>query len=267
MRRRDFIVGLGGAAAVAALLLLATRAQHNRVRALQLQILRLQAVSAAYQISTFIREIENQLGLIAQLPWPAGIVDQRTCVSLRQMPAIRRLSVLDSTGKLHARCEEWGVMPPFPDEIGTDYSQDPKFMVAVAKKVYYGQVYFRGETEPYMTLAVAGTRRDPLVSIAEVSLKSIWDVMSKIKVGERGQAYVVDANGRLIAHPDISLILRNTDVTRFAQVQAARSAGSYPGVEPLRETQDISGRSVLAAYAPVTPLGWLVLAELPVEEA
>ena len=156
---------------------------------------------------------------------------------------------------------------PIPDEIGTDYSQDPAFKVAVTKKVYYGQVYFRDETEPYMTLAVAGTRRDPFMSIAQVSLKSIWDVVSRIKVGERGQAYVVDANGRLIAHPDISLVLRNTDMTRFAQVQAARSAGRYPGVEPLQETQDISGRNVLAAYAPVTPLGWLVFAELPVEEA
>jgi Cache domain len=237
------------------------------VRALQLQILHLQAVGAAYAISTFIREIESQLGLIAQLPWPAGIIDQRTFVSLRLMPAIRRLSLLDSAGKLHARSVEGGVMPPFPDDIGTDYSQDPKFMVAVAKKVYYGPVYFRGETEPYMTPAVAGTRRDPLVGIAEISLKSIWDVMSRIKVGERGQVYVVDANGRLIAHPDISLVMRMTDMTRLAQVQAARSGGSYPGVEPLQETQDISGRSVLAAYAPVTPLGWLVFAELPVEEA
>jgi hypothetical protein len=165
------------------------------------------------------------------------------------------------------RSEDLRVMPPFPDDIGTDSSQDPKFMVAVAKKVYYGPVYFRGETEPYMTLAVAGTRRDPLVSVAEVSLKSIWDVVSRIKVEERGQAYVVDANNRLIAHPDISLVMRMTDMTRLAQVQTARSGGSHPGVEPLQETQDIGGRSVLAAYAPVTPLGWLVFAELPLEEA
>jgi hypothetical protein len=196
------------------------------------------------------------------------------------MPAIRRLGLLDSAGKLHAMNEEVRIIPPvlrfrrpgaptdaFPDKIGTDYSQDPKFTVAVAKKVYYGPVYFRGETEPYMTLAVASTRRAPLVSIAEVSLKSIWDVVSRIKVGERGQAYVVDTNGRLIAHPDIPLVLRITDMTRLAQVQAARSTGSSPSVEPLQETQDISGRRVLAAYAPITPLGWLVFVELPVEEA
>jgi hypothetical protein len=29
----------------------------------------------------------------------------------------------------------------------------------VAKKVYYGPVYFRRESEPYMTLALAGARR------------------------------------------------------------------------------------------------------------
>src|SRR5580704_655294 len=73
--------------------------------------------------------------------------------------------------------------------------------------------------------ALAGTRRDAGVSVAEVNLKLIWDVVSQIKVGERDQAYVVDAQGRLIAHPDISLVLRNTDMTRLAQVAAARAAG------------------------------------------
>src|SRR5476649_2563331 len=103
-------------------------------------------------------------------------------------------------------------------------SKDPKFTEAVAHKVYYGPVYFRRESEPYMTIALAGTRKDAGVSIAEVNLKLIWDVVSQIKVGERGRAYVVGAEGRLIAHPDISLVLRNTDMSRLAQVQAALAA-------------------------------------------
>jgi hypothetical protein len=53
-----------------------------------------------------------------------------------------------------------------------DYSHDPKFTEAVAKKVYYGPVYFRRESEPpNMTLSVAGTRLDAGVSVAEISLK------------------------------------------------------------------------------------------------
>src|SRR5262245_47397480 len=154
------------------------------------------------------------------------------------------------------------------DVVGsqTDYSKDPKFVDALARKVYYGPVYFRRESEPYMTVALAGTRRDAGVSVAEVNLKLIWDVVSRIKVGQHGQAYVVDAQGRLIAHPDISLVLRNTDLSRLAQVQAARTAGG-PAAEQVQEAQDLQGRRVLTAHAPVEPLGWRVFVELPADEA
>ena len=86
-------------------------------------------------------------------------------------------------------------------DSGLDLSKDPKFTEAVANKVYYGPVYFRRESEPYMTLSLAGTRKDAGVSIAEVNLKLIWDVVSQIKVGERGHAYVVGSQGRSIAIP------------------------------------------------------------------
>jgi len=44
-------------------------------------------------------------------------------------------------------------------------------------------------------LSLAGTRKDAGVSIAEVNLKLIWDVVSQIKVGEKGHAYVVGSQG------------------------------------------------------------------------
>src|SRR5206468_2296055 len=76
-----------------------------------------------------------------------------------------------------------------------------------------------------------------------------------------------DGQGRLIAHPDISLVLRNTDMTRLPQVQAARAATSSRGAEQVQTAQDVRGREVLTAYAPVTPLGWQVFVELPTDEA
>src|SRR5262249_25603690 len=130
----------------------------------------------------------------------------------------------------------------------------------------YGSVYFRRESEPYMTLSLAGTRRDAGVSIAEVNLKFIWDVVSQIKVGERGRAYVVDAQGRLIAHPDISLVLRNSDLSRLAQVKTARAAAAgtrASSAEQVTEASDFQGRQVLTAYAPIAPLGWLIFVDLP----
>jgi len=225
-----------------------------------------QAEAAAAKIGQFVKEIESQLGWTTQLPWSAGSIEQRRFDALRllrQVPGITELAQVDSTGKERLRVSRLAMDAI---ESGIDLSSDPKFTEAVAHKVYYGPVYFRRESEPYMTLALAGARKDAGVSIAEVNLKLIWDVVSQIKVGEHGHAYVVGPEGRLIAHPDISLVLRNTDMSGLAQVRAAQAAG---GTMPdaLEEARNIQGQKVLTASAPIAPLHWTVFVELPVEEA
>ena len=239
---------------------------YQEHKASLIRIQREQAEAAAAKIGQFSKEIESQLGWTTQLPWSAGSIEQRRFDALRllrQVPAITELAQIDASGKERLRVSRLAM-----DVVasGTDFSNDPKFTEAVARKVYYGPVYFRRESEPYMTLAIAGTRRDAGVSVAEVNLKLIWDVVSQIKVGERGHAYVVDAQGRLIAHPDISLVLRNTDMSRLAQVRAARGESDSPS-ETVQEAENIEGRKVLTASAPVAPLGWRVFVELPAGEA
>src|ERR1700751_2373707 len=232
---------------------------YQEHKASLIRIQREQAEAAAAKIGQFIKEIESHLGWAQQLPWWAGSIEERRfdpLRRLRQVPAIPELAQLDATGKERLRVSRLAM-----DVVasGSDLSSDPKFAEAVARKVYYSPVYFRRESEPYMTLAIAGTGRDAGVSVAEVNLKLIWDVVSQIKVGERGQAYVIDADGRLIAHPDISLVLRNTDMSKLAQVRAARAAtsgtagtGDSP-TETVQEAENIDGRKVLTAYAPVAP--------------
>jgi hypothetical protein len=234
-----------------------------------IRIQREQAKGAAEKIGHFITEIENQMGWTTQLTWSASTITQRrfdVLRLLRQMPAITNLVQLDASGMeqplIGGVCPFTGPCPP----PNNDYSHDPVFTEAVAKKVYYGPVYFKRESEPYMTLSVAGTRRDAGVSVAEVNLKLIWDVVSQIKVGEHGLAYVIDGDGRLIAHPDISLVLRNTNILKLAQARGARPSTTpwwCAGCRP----EPIHGDSVLSASAPIAPLGWHAFVELPAEEA
>src|ERR1700761_4860530 len=162
---------------------------YREHKAALIRIQQEQAEAAAAKISQFIKEIESQVGWTTQLPWSVGGTDEerRRAVEqrrfdalrlLRQVPAITELAQVDSTGHERLRVSRLAM-----DQIdsGADLSQDPKFTEAVAHKVYYGPVYFRRESEPYMTLALAGTRKDAGVSIAEVNLKLIWDVVSQIK--------------------------------------------------------------------------------------
>ena len=114
-----------------------------------------------------------------------------------------------------------------------------------------------------MTLSVAGARREAGVSVAEVSLKLVQDLVSSIKVGEHGVAYVVNAQGQIIAHPDLSLIRRN--VSTLAHVKAGQDAKpSSPSTA--QTTHDTNGREVLAVSTPIPRLDWLAVVELPVEE-
>jgi hypothetical protein len=281
LRRRDFIRLIGGAAVWP----LTARAQpaDARVRALLLRILSLEAEGGATTIGQFLKELESQIGWTTQVPWSVGTIEQRrfdALRSLRQVPAITEIDMLDATGKEQLRISRLAA-----DEVGrnTDFSQDPKFTEAVAHKIYYGPVYLRHQSEPYMTLSLAGTRPQTGVSAAEVGLKLVWDLIRHPTVSEHNIAYVLDAQDRIIGHSDmftravdaqgqvvdhVDIGLFQRDLSGLAQVQAARAAGPSATTQA-HVARDINGRDVLAVSASVAVpgLGWHVFVELPVAEA
>src|SRR6185436_180468 len=139
-----------------------------------------------------------------QLVAAAAASEQRRVDSIRllkQVLPITELSHLDAQGLERLRVSRLAM-----DVVGSriDYSKDPKFREAKAGRTYYGPVYFRKESEPYMTIAMPQSGGGG-VTVAEVNLKFIWDVVSQIKIGKAGRAFVVDGQGALSAHPDISL--------------------------------------------------------------
>src|SRR5260370_1437233 len=187
--------------------------QENQAALVALQ--REKALAAASQIEGFIKEIERQMGWVTQPQRsPAGTtLEQRRFDFFRlqrQVPAITEVSYIDAAGREQLRVSRLAM-----DAIGSqaDLSADPRFVEAKARKVYRGPVYFRKESEPYMVIAIAEGGQSGGVTAAEVNLKFIWDVVSQIKIGKAGQAFVGDGQGALIAHPGISLVLQKTGLT------------------------------------------------------
>ncbi len=243
--------------------------QENKTALVRIQ--REKAEAAASKIEQFIKEIESQIGWTTHSSFVprAAALDQRRfdyLRLLRQAPSITEVSHLDATGKEMLRVSRLAMDVA---ASGADLSAEPKFVEAKAGRTYFSPVYFRKESEPYMTIAMAGSGQDAGVTVAEVNLKFIWEVVSQIKVGRAGYSFVVDSRGTLIAHPDISLVLQKRDLSTFPQVRAARAEAPRRGDERdvAAVARDIQGRQVLTAHAAISPLGWLVFVDLPLGEA
>jgi signal transduction histidine kinase len=264
-----FLLLVGGVLLVSSALDLYFSYQETKTALIRIE--REQAVAAAGRIEQFVLDIERQVRWTTQAAFddPAAAREQREIDYLRllrNVPAIGEIRHLDAAGKEQLRVSRLAL-----DAVGSqeDHAGTREFQAARSGATYYGAVHFRNESEPYMAIAVPAGEYGVEVTVADVNLKAIWDVISRIRIGTAGYAYVVDVFGRLIAHPDISLVLQKRDLSELPQVRAARAAQSGgrgdAGVGMV--AAGLQGGQFLTAYAPIAPLGWLVFVEQPLTEA
>lgn len=125
----------------------------------------------------------------------------------------RSISLLDDMGHEQVRVSRKTVYTPadLRDLTGSDAFRIP----AKTGKVYYGAVFFEEMTgEPSMSMSIpmpefrSGNIRGVLV--ADMNLNYIWDVLADIHLGLEGTVYLLDRNGRVIAHPNPSFVLKET---------------------------------------------------------
>ena len=229
------------------------------------QLLGVQATSAAAEIHDFIHGIANQLGWLVQLSWSDEPDERRRTDALRlfrQAPAIVSLTLLDNSGLERLYVSRIGLNRI---ESRTDRSNDPALIGARSTQIWFSDVSYHRGSEPHLTVSVVGNRPSVGAVIAEVNLKLIWDVISAIKVGKTGFAFVLDRPGRLIAHPDISLVLRGAEEATSKPFRTIRDAIG-PGLG-FATSRDVHGHDVAASAAPVSGPDWTVVVEQPLAEA
>ncbi len=245
-------------------------------RAVVGQMQRREALAAADSIEQFVGGIEKQIDLVMQPVWAAGagIAEERRYAYLSLLhltPAISEISYVDSAGKERLRISRVAVDVI---ESQADRSREAWYLGTRSGNVYLGAVYFQDEYDPYLPMAIPDPGPNGGVTVAQVNLAPIGDIVSRIKVGRSGYAYIVDSAGLLIAHPDISQVLKKQNLAAFAQVRAALSTGSAraAALDPV-EGRGLDDRPVLSSFAPIEPAGagrepvWWILVEQPREEA
>ena len=226
---------------------------------------------AATKIEQFVREIERTTrGAAKSREITEKGLSPEYRFELRRLlviaPAITEAVAFDSNGISRVAVSRLASVIPRDKEID---SALPALQLAKEGKSYFGPVYFYRDSEPYMTIAVPIERyvgRAIGVLQVQVNLKYVWDLVSKLKVGTEGYAYIAVRNGDLIAHPDISLVLQRRNVAHLDQVRSALQ--SQTSAESLTWTvaTNLRGRRVFSSWSTIPILRWAVFVEQPVEE-
>jgi len=232
------------------------------------------AVVAAIKIEGFVQDMATAIRAATKsLETSQGRISPEYKFELKRLlflaPAITEAVALNLDGVKQAHVSRTSAVS-HDINIRSDFTASLGFRQTVGGKPHYGSVYFVENSEPYMTIAFpieqfAGTVIGVLQ--AEVNLKYVWDVVSSIKAGEAGYAYVVSRSGDLISHRDISLVLQRRNLGHLPQVKAAFQAFSGTPRPELTLAYSVNGEKVITASAYIPSLQWVVVIERPVHEA
>lgn len=212
------------------------------------------AQATAQRAEQILSDVERQISWATRAS--STTLEQRRsdyALLLQQVPSIDRLIYLDGSGKEQLRLTRQAVVTA----SGLDYSGDPRFRDARGKSVWWSPVYFNGRS-PFIAIIVAHSGQGAGSTVADIDLEFLGDIIDRGQINSGIHAYIVDADGRLLADSDAKDLL-GTDLTKLPQVAAFTS----PSGEPVRIGNDLDERAVLTGAATIAPRNWYVFFEQP----
>lgn len=221
---------------------------------------------SAEQIESFIQQRIGELVAAANFGrfWEERPHRQREILRqlLKLSPAVTEVAVADRHGREIFRVSRSRL---YTDADLGSLSGQEKFEAAVLGETYISDVYHPPTAEPHVTIAVPiwfTPRESGGVLVAEINLKTLWDPISHIRVGQAGSVYVMDRRRRLLAHRDYSQVLLGTVVAHQPEV-----GSGVPEATSARVVAGPDGRDLLTVSAPVAEPQWFVVVEEPLEAA
>lgn len=140
--------------------------------------------------------------------------------------------------------------------------QSQWFIKARAGETYIGNVQLSARNEPYLVMAVPSAEGG--VVAARVQMDVLWDVVRNIHFGESGQAYVITRTGQIVAHTNAEVVINNTSIQDRPEFIALMAE---PGNDWFGTFENFEGERVVGKAVPIEGTDWLIMTELPWNEA
>ena len=166
------------------------------------------ARNAARTVEGFLRQVHDYMALV-------GVLDRSYLASspnamydlLHENEALLEVVRVDAEGDVFASASQGDV--PVLGNLFT-IPQSNWFLAALEGASYTGHVEISAAEQPYLVLSAPAA--DGGVVAVRARMNVLWDVVGEIEFGETGRAYVVDAQGDVIAHPDSNVVLAGTSI-------------------------------------------------------
>ena len=215
------------------------------------------AQNAAQTVGNFIRRAEDTLALVGLVD--RSYLEQKTRAMqewLQENPALLEVVRLDASGRVLASS--------FRDRsvLASMFTlpQSEWFLQAKAGQHYFSTVQLSSGNEPYIIMAVPAPDGGSVAT--RLRMDVLWSVVSDIRFGVSGRAYLVNREGQIIAHTNRSRV--DTSVQGIPEIMAALHT---PTQEWYGEYVSLDRGQVVGATAAVPGTDWIVVTELAQEEA
>ena len=187
--------------------------QEQEAVALQREV----AKHLSSRMLAFVKELESTLRLVLELQnfQTLDRQEQKQILSiiLARKAAFDELILLDAAGRETVYLSR---LKFYHESTPGQKMDSDAFRVPMSESVtYHGPVRFEETTgEPLMIMAVPAynlrTGSTEGVLVADIRIKEIWNLVARLRPGPRGDSYIVDAQNRVVAHRNPSVVLRGT---------------------------------------------------------
>jgi signal transduction histidine kinase/CheY-like chemotaxis protein len=239
---------------------------QDRQRAHEIQTANARAASAS--INSYLRSIESVLHSLAMRSREGTAASRGAQASdfrdaLKFLPAILNVRALNDQFQetnFVSRLDADRIESMLPQMLTREIAR------SCSAAFCYGDAFIRDQTEPHISV-IATAERGQEILAADITVRFIDDLLSKMSIGKAGRAYVVDYNGRLLAHPDLRTLLLRSDASQLPQVRQVLKAISQEELElPSVWGESPSGGTVFSSATLIAGTRWLLFVEQPAEE-
>ena len=252
---------------VAILSMAAVQAWFERESTLA-QIRKLQTVeanAARDKLDAYLSILQRFILESAALPFAPGLLGPQDQVEdfhrlLKLFPQIHSLV------SVNARGEEL----VFVDRTEPDRLRDARIYAmplecnAGTSALKLIDVTYGASFSPTATFLACPAAKSETALLVRINLEFVGNVVAGIELGEGGIAYVIGKDGRLIAHPNVSLPRMQVDLSRLPHLRIDTDAKDWGSRERLGVlTTSYEGRDVVATVLPMVSLDWLLVVEQP----